>query len=274
MIANRDETYFVTSVPDPDWNIESWSARGEMDEVFKAMAGFHEEVHAVLRACPEEHKWALFERDPLPLWRDGPIALLGDACHPMTPYMAQGAANALEDAAVLARCLGQTQDVAAAFAVYETARHPRTSRVQLTSRQNAWGKAAGDTSWRPGGRGTRRGGAGAGQRGRAVGAVVVCCWVGNRTAALCRRRQCGGIAPSSSVARGHGWLTTDSSDSRAESNRSFVALVGRPRAIGATRRCIARGSGRFGRTGRRSACRSARRSRRCLPIPARFGNTT
>ena len=55
----------------------------------------------MLAACPQVHKWALFERDPLPRWSDGPIALLGDACHPMTPYMAQGAANALEDAAVL-----------------------------------------------------------------------------------------------------------------------------------------------------------------------------
>ena len=145
--ANRDETYFVTSVPDPTWDIESWSARGEMGEVFKAMAGFHDDVQAVLRACREVHKWALFERDPLSHWRDGPIALLGDACHPMTPYMAQGAANALEDAAVLARCFAAQDDPAAAFALYEATRHPRTSRVQLTSRQNTWGKASGDTSW-------------------------------------------------------------------------------------------------------------------------------
>ena len=59
----------------------------------------------MLRACPEVYKWALLERDPLPRWWEGRVALLGDACHPMTPYMAQGAASALEDAAVLTRCL-------------------------------------------------------------------------------------------------------------------------------------------------------------------------
>jgi 2-polyprenyl-6-methoxyphenol hydroxylase-like FAD-dependent oxidoreductase len=75
------------------------------------------------------------------------IVLLGDACHPATPYMAQGAANALEDAAVLARAIAAASDIAEAFALYEATRRERTARVQLTSRQNTWGKAAGDTSW-------------------------------------------------------------------------------------------------------------------------------
>jgi 2-polyprenyl-6-methoxyphenol hydroxylase-like FAD-dependent oxidoreductase len=56
-------------------------------------------------ACPEVHKWAIHERAPLPAWSRGRVVLLGDACHPMTPYMAQGAATSMEDAAVLARCL-------------------------------------------------------------------------------------------------------------------------------------------------------------------------
>jgi 6-hydroxynicotinate 3-monooxygenase len=143
----RDEIYFVTSVPDPDWDVESWSARGEMPEVQAALAGFHPDVQRLLAACPQVHKWALFERDPLPRWSDGPIVLLGDACHPMTPYMAQGAANALEDAAVLSRCLAGAADPALAFKRYEKTRLERTARIQLTSRQNTWGKAAGDPSW-------------------------------------------------------------------------------------------------------------------------------
>lgn len=145
--ARREEIYFVTSVPDPDWNVESWSARGEMAEVRQALAGFHEDVQRIVGACPGVHKWALFERDPLPRWTDGPIVLLGDACHPMTPYMAQGAANALEDAAVLSRCLGEVDDTAEAFRCYEATRLERTARVQLTSRQNTWGKQAIDPSW-------------------------------------------------------------------------------------------------------------------------------
>ena len=102
---NRDETYFVTSVPDPAWDVESWSTRGDMDEVRQAFAGFHPDAQRVLAASREVHKWALFERDPLPRWSDGPVVLLGDACHPMMPYMAQGGSSALEDAAVLTRCV-------------------------------------------------------------------------------------------------------------------------------------------------------------------------
>ena len=143
----RDETYFVTSVPDPDWDIESWSAQGDMADVRRAFTGFHDDVQRVLAACPQVHKWALFEREPLPRWCDGAVALLGDACHPMTPYMAQGAASALEDAAMLSRCVGESDDPADAFRRYEAARLARTARLQLTSRQNTWGKEPTDPAW-------------------------------------------------------------------------------------------------------------------------------
>jgi len=65
----------------------------------------------------------------------------------MTPYMAQGAANALEDAAVLSRCLREVDDPAAAFQSYEATRLERTARIQLTSRQNTWGRQDTDPSW-------------------------------------------------------------------------------------------------------------------------------
>jgi salicylate hydroxylase/6-hydroxynicotinate 3-monooxygenase len=145
--AGREETYFVTSVPDPDWDVESWSARGDMDEVIAAFAGFHNDVQRVLTACPQVNKWALFERDPLTHWGDGPIVLLGDACHPMTPYMAQGAASALEDAAVLARCIEAADDPSEAFRRFQAARLERTARLQLTSRENKWGTQGGDPGW-------------------------------------------------------------------------------------------------------------------------------
>jgi salicylate hydroxylase/6-hydroxynicotinate 3-monooxygenase len=148
--AKREEIYFVTSVPDPSWDVESWSARGEMEEVIQALAGFHEDVQRVLAACPQVHKWALFERDPLPRWCEGPVALLGDACHPMTPYMAQGAATAMEDAAVLTRCLEEVggEDATGAFRRYEAHRKPRTSRIQAISSANTWMKGGNeDTSW-------------------------------------------------------------------------------------------------------------------------------
>ena len=143
----RDETYFVTSVPEPDWDVESWSTEGDMAEVRAAFAGFHDEVQRVIADCPAVHKWALFERDPLPRWSDGAIALMGDACHPMTPYMAQGAATALEDAAMILRSLEVSIDADEAFQRYEATRIERTSRIQLTSRQNTWGRHAVDPGW-------------------------------------------------------------------------------------------------------------------------------
>ncbi len=147
--ARRDEIYFVTSQPEPDWQEESWSARGDMAQLREAFEGFHPRVRAVLDACPEAHKWALRERDPLSTWCEGRVALLGDACHPMLPYMAQGAANALEDAAVLSRCLEGVapEGIAAALKRYEKTRLPRTSRVQLTSRRNEWMSTRTDPDW-------------------------------------------------------------------------------------------------------------------------------
>jgi salicylate hydroxylase/6-hydroxynicotinate 3-monooxygenase len=145
----REEVYFVTSTPEPEFAVESWSAKGELSVLRKAYAEFHPQVRAVLAACPDVHKWALVERDPLPRWGEGRVVLLGDACHPMTPYMAQGAATAIEDAAVLSRCLeGVNGDgVEEAFRRYELSRMDRTSRIQLTSRLNTWLHHKTDTDW-------------------------------------------------------------------------------------------------------------------------------
>ena len=85
----------------------------------------------------------------LPTWKNGRVVLLGDACHPMMPYMAQGAAMAMEDAAVLARCLegATSSDLPDCFARYEATRKPRTSEVQLTSRRNEWMSRRTDPDW-------------------------------------------------------------------------------------------------------------------------------
>jgi 6-hydroxynicotinate 3-monooxygenase len=150
--ATRSELYFVTSVPEPaEWMTrESWSAKGDVRELRQAYEGFHPDVRAVLEACPDCHKWAILEREPLPRWSDGRVVLLGDACHPMTPYMAQGGATAIEDAAILARCLQDVagDDIEAAFERYEAHRKPRTSRIQAISSANTWMKGGDDdTGW-------------------------------------------------------------------------------------------------------------------------------
>jgi 6-hydroxynicotinate 3-monooxygenase len=146
---DRSEVYFVTSQPEPGFTVESWSAMGDVHELRAAFGGFHPQVQHVLEAYPSVHKWALFDRDPLSRWSDGNVTLLGDACHPMTPYMAQGAAMAIEDAAVLSRCLKgiAREGVADAFRRFEATRKPRTSRVQQSSRTNTWLKNPTDPDW-------------------------------------------------------------------------------------------------------------------------------
>lgn len=142
------ELYFTTAVPDDDWDVESYSARGDLDELRAAFAGFHPEVQSVLRACPAVHKWAIYDREPLPSWHTGRVVLLGDACHPMTPYMAQGAATAMEDAVILSRCLTDREmEPAAALPLFEACRKPRTSAIQASSRANDWLREPTDPTW-------------------------------------------------------------------------------------------------------------------------------
>jgi 6-hydroxynicotinate 3-monooxygenase len=146
---DRSEVYFVTSQPEPGFAPESWSATGDVNVLHDAFVGFHPQVQHVLASCPAVHKRPLVDHDPLPRWSDGNVTLLGDACHPMTPYMAQGAAMAFEDAAVLSRCLDgvDRSGVADAFRRFESTRKPRTSQVQLGSRTNTWLRNETDPDW-------------------------------------------------------------------------------------------------------------------------------
>ena len=147
--AARDEVYFVTSQPEAaDWiTKESWSTKGRLDELQAAFAAFNPEVRGVLASAPEVFKWGIFERDPLAAWSRGQVVLLGDACHPMTPYMASGASMALEDAVILARVLSQSDDMGQALSLYEAVRKPRTSLVQAGSSANTWMRDATNPDW-------------------------------------------------------------------------------------------------------------------------------
>ena len=116
----RSEVYFVTSVPEPARMDHARVVVGEgrRERTARGLRGLPRRTCARCSdACPDCHKWAILEREPLPRWSDGRVVLLGDACHPMTPYMAQGAATSIEDAAVLARCLDAVDgdDIEGAF---------------------------------------------------------------------------------------------------------------------------------------------------------------
>jgi 6-hydroxynicotinate 3-monooxygenase len=145
--SKSDEVYFVTSLPDDDWKDESWSAEGDMTVVRKAFEHFHEEVRQALSACPHVHRWAIMDRPSLKQWHGNGIVLLGDAAHPMTPYMAQGAAMALEDAVVLARALAKSTNLGSALNTFQQKRSARTAKAQAVSQANTWMRAETDPAW-------------------------------------------------------------------------------------------------------------------------------
>jgi salicylate hydroxylase len=129
---------FVAVSEEATWTREQWSDRGSISDAAKKYEGWHPQLATILNAVDETFKWALFDRDPLPQWTQGRVALLGDACHPMLPYMAQGAAQAIEDGAALAACLKHAAfDIPSAFRAYVALRKPRATGVQERSRANS-----------------------------------------------------------------------------------------------------------------------------------------
>ena len=117
------------------WVEESWSVMSDATEMLGAFPGVHPDLRKILEQVQQCYKWGLFDRDPLPRRTKGCATLLGDAAHPMQPYLAQGAAMSIEDGYVLAREIARSpNNVPAALSVYEAERRPRTGQVQLTTR--------------------------------------------------------------------------------------------------------------------------------------------
>ena len=142
----RDTFIFATTGQD-SWHEESWTSPGDVNELRSFYRDYHPDARALLDACDSVLKSALYEREPLPQWSVGRVSLLGDACHPMLPFMAQGAGMAIEDGVVVARCLSQVQqltDVASVLQTYASLRQARTAEIQIGSRGNQWMKTQGN----------------------------------------------------------------------------------------------------------------------------------
>jgi len=135
-VARKRLVNFVGIIEQASWTKESWTERGDLAQARAAFAGWHEQVRGLLDAVDETFIWGLFDRAPLPRWSVGRVTLLGDACHPMLPFIAQGAAQAMEDGATLADCLRKLGDVPQALARYQELRLPRTSLVQSLAANN------------------------------------------------------------------------------------------------------------------------------------------
>ncbi|MCC5869719.1 MAG: FAD-dependent monooxygenase, partial [Gammaproteobacteria bacterium] len=136
-----------------DWAQESWSVPATREELLGLLQGWHEDVLEVASKIPADSlfKWGVFDRSALSHWTSGRVALLGDAAHPMQPFLGQGAVMALEDAAILARVLAPGQDISSALACYERVRLPRANEVMTQSADNGRRLVPrSDSDYRPG----------------------------------------------------------------------------------------------------------------------------
>lgn len=126
----------VVAIRETDaWVEESWNIRSNRDELLAGYPNWHPQVLDLFSRAENIFKWGLFDRDPMSTWSAGRLTLLGDAAHPMLPFLSQGAAMAIEDGYVLGAVLAENADLAVALKRYEALRLPRTSRVQLESRK-------------------------------------------------------------------------------------------------------------------------------------------
>lgn len=128
---------FVGIVERSDWQVESWTQQGTQAECHRDFEGWHPDVHEFIRNIDAPFKWALMARPPMSHWSTGNVTLLGDACHATLPFLAQGAAMAIEDGFVLARCIQKyAADIPYGLKQYETARVERTTQVVTRSTEN------------------------------------------------------------------------------------------------------------------------------------------
>lgn len=128
---------FVATVERDDWTIESWMTQGTTKECLADFVGWHSDVREMIVAAPTLFKWALMVRPPMDHWTVDRATLMGDACHPTLPFLAQGGVMALEDAVVLGRSLdAHRDDPAEALALYERARIDVTRRKVLGAQAN------------------------------------------------------------------------------------------------------------------------------------------
>ena len=147
LTSRRDELYVIGVVPADAWESDAASLPSSRAAMLDSFAGFHDDLLRILDAADDVSLWPIFDRPRDDRWSGGRVVLTGDACHPMRPYMAAGGAMAIEDGAILARCLASIEDHAEAFATYALTRIPRVAQVQRISVENSWMRGPTETDW-------------------------------------------------------------------------------------------------------------------------------
>ena len=128
---------FVGVIERDDWTKENWTEPGTREECLSDFEGWHPKVTSLIKESDKLFRWALFDRKPLARWVEGRVGLMGDAAHPMLPFMAQGAAMAIEDAWMLAATLSRSAPLSQSLEAYQAKRFTRASQIQAASRANA-----------------------------------------------------------------------------------------------------------------------------------------
>jgi 6-hydroxynicotinate 3-monooxygenase len=154
LTGRRDEVYAIGVVPAAGWEHGDTSIPSSRKQYLESFAGFHADLQRVLEAVDAVSLWPIFDRERNDCWSGGldgemgaRLVLLGDACHPMRPFMAAGGAMAVEDAVILSRCVAAFDNLVEAFRCYEATRIPRVAKVQDISIANTWMRGPTETDW-------------------------------------------------------------------------------------------------------------------------------
>jgi len=138
-LRHRTVMNVIGMAREPSWQEEGWAIPATIDEFTKLFADFHRDALDLMHAISPGtlFKWGLRDREPLQHYTKGRVTMLGDAAHPMTPFLGQGACVAIEDAMVLGRAFAAASTFEQAFGTYENTRKERANGVQLASREQA-----------------------------------------------------------------------------------------------------------------------------------------
>ena len=147
LTRDRNEVYVIGTVPAQGWDGDASFRTSSREALVEAFEGCHPDLRVVLEAAADVTAWPIYDRPRDDCWSAGRAVLLGDACHPVRPYMAAGGAMAIEDGIVLGRCLVERAESADAFRTYAATRQDRVGKVQQISFDNSWMHGPTDVDW-------------------------------------------------------------------------------------------------------------------------------